>query len=392
MRQSLAAAGIAAVALLAAGCGASTHQAEVAHNRPGTRSAIAASMLWTTDQITSATAVRLEIPATWRSYRVFAGDTGGTEWVNPKDPAERIDIVSTGCIGCMQNAQGQWDVRSLFGTSSIRWTSVSTNLMQGEFVNTSHSDPYVANGNPANPAHGQSHDPYIAHGFAEIVPQPIAADVELEVWAPASLAQAVIRHVAVQTVSAWAPIAQLVRWSHLGDLYGVLWPTSPGYSSEPPEEIFLLPKGFSVPATLKHWPPRRFRAVAVMDSPQTEIGTGTGTLWNNMQSSIYWLTPGRSGVLPPSGTALHLSTSQQAVLDVPAGHLFAVPWPSPSHPDRTIFLEPVGFAMPTEITEWPPQNFRIVAVYPLSALQNAPTLQYAVRMLTAAQGVRIPGP
>jgi hypothetical protein len=127
------------------------------------------------------------------------GDTGGTEWVNPKAPTERIDIVSTGCVGCMQNAQGQWDVTSLYGTPSVQWTSVSANHEQGHFTNTSHSDPYVANGDPANPAHGHSQDPYVALGFEEIVPQPTILAIEVEAWAPASLARSVMASVTVRT-------------------------------------------------------------------------------------------------------------------------------------------------------------------------------------------------
>lgn len=201
MRRPLAIVGGMIGALLLAGCGVTSH-VQATQNRKSTHRTSTTSMHWITNHLTSATVAKLEVPATWQSYHVFVGDTGGTEWVNPNDPAERVDVVSTGCVGCMQNAQGQWDVRSLFGTPSVHWTSVSTNHKEGHFTNTSHSDPFVANGDPANPAHGHSHDPYIAQGVAQIVPNPTILAVEVEAWAPASLASSIIDSVSVQTSSA----------------------------------------------------------------------------------------------------------------------------------------------------------------------------------------------
>jgi hypothetical protein len=192
-----------------------------------------------------------------------------------------------------------------------------------------------------------------------------------------------------KTHSRQASIAQLQRWNKERILYSVGWPVNPGYSSQAPREIFLLPKGFSIPTTLHHWPAQRFQPIAVIDDPETQIGTGTGTLWNQMQSSLYWLKPASSQVLPPAGTALGISTLPQ-VVESATGTLFAVPWPSTQYPNRTIFLRPVGFSLPTAITAWPPKDLQVVAIYPVSALRGHLGLQLSTRTLSVTVGVKIP--
>jgi hypothetical protein len=368
---------LAGILLLAAGCGAAQP------NRPVSRGT-QTGMRPVTVTISPDTSVRLEVPAAWRARRVGVGDTSGTAFQDAKDPSEQVDVVSTGCVGCMQDKEGRWDVQSLFGSPDVHWTSVSGSLLHGRFIDRSHSDPFKAA--------GQRRDPFVARGIATILPVPTSLAVEVEVWAPAGVSRRVLAAVRVQPAATEAGIAQLVRWSRLHELYAVTWPTDLAYASQPPQQIYLLPKGFRIPAVLQNWPPKRFRPIALVDDPPTEIGTGTGTLWNQMQTSIYWLKPASSAALPPAGANLGLAASQAAVLTVPPGHLFAVPWPSATEPHRTIFLASVGFAMPTVITAWPPANFRIVAVYPMTAAHEAPELQYAVRPLTPAPGVSIPRP
>ena len=186
-----------------------------------------------------------------------------------------------------------------------------------------------------------------------------------------------------------ASIAQLQRWNKERILYSVGWPVNPGYSSQAPREIFLLPKGFSIPTTLHHWPAQRFQPIAVIDDPQTQIGTCTGTLWNQMQATIYWLKPANSHILPRAGTALGISSLPQ-VVESATRPLFAVPWPSAQYPNRTIFLRPVGVSLPTTITAWPPKNLQVVAIYPVSTLRGHLGLQSSTRTLGVTFGVKIP--
>lgn len=186
-----------------------------------------------------------------------------------------------------------------------------------------------------------------------------------------------------------ATIGQLIQWNRKRELYEVLWPVDP-YSARPPQMIFLLPKSFSIPETLHRWPPRHFRPLAVLNDPGTEIGTGTGTLWIHMQSDLYWLKPANGRVLPPSRAMIDIGTSPNALSVAGPGQLFAVSWPGPGHPYRTLFLQAVGFSMPSEITEWPPREFRVVAAYPTSQLQSTPELTTSVRTLLVAPGVSIP--
>lgn len=157
---------------------------------------------------------------------------------------------------------------------------------------------------------------------------------------------------------------QLEAWAQEHVLY-VLGPHS-AYATNPSGTIFLLPQAFQIPTTLHHWPSKRFAMVAVMNRPQTQIGTQTGTLWNQMTTSIYWLKPASSQILPKTITA---STSSMAVLSVPSSQLFAVSWPDAAHPGRVLFLEPRTFSMPTIVHHWPSHNFRVVAVYPSQAIQ-----------------------
>ncbi len=157
---------------------------------------------------------------------------------------------------------------------------------------------------------------------------------------------------------------QLEAWAEQHVLY-ILGPHS-AYATNPSGTIFLLPKAFHIPTTLHHWPSKRFTMVAVMNQPQTQIGTQTGTLWTQMATSIYWLKPASSQILPKTMVA---STSSKAVLNVPPGQLFAVGWPDAAHPGRVLFLKPRTFSMPTTVHHWPSHNFRVVAVYPSQDVQ-----------------------
>lgn len=167
---------------------------------------------------------------------------------------------------------------------------------------------------------------------------------------------------------------QLEAWAQQHVLY-ILGPHS-AYATNPPGTIFLLPKAFHIPTTLHHWPSRRFATVAVINNPQTQIGTQTGTLWNGMATSIYWLKAISSKILPQTIVA---PTTSTPLFKVRSSQLFAVGWPDAAHPGRVLFLKPRTFAMPTIVHHWPSHNFRVVAVYPSKSLQGMAYLLTSVR-------------
>lgn len=167
---------------------------------------------------------------------------------------------------------------------------------------------------------------------------------------------------------------QLEAWSAQHILY-ILAPHS-AYATNPSGTIFMLPKAFHIPTILHHWPSQRFAKVAVINNPQTQIGTSTGTLWNQMSTSIYWLKPASSKVLPQTMVA---STSSKAIFNVPSSQLFAVSLADASHPNRVLFLKPRRFSMPTVVHHWPSHNFRVVAVYPSHDIRQMEYLFTTVR-------------
>ncbi|WP_146038961.1 hypothetical protein [Sulfobacillus sp. hq2] len=179
-----------------------------------------------------------------------------------------------------------------------------------------------------------------------------------------------------------APPTQIESWAKQHILY-ILGPSN-AYDVNPGGTIFLLPKAFHIPTTLHHWPSSRFQAVAVLTNPGIQLGTGTGTLWNQMTSSIYWLKPASSSVLPRTISA---STDPSSVFTVPAGQLFAVPWPSSAYPERVLFLKPRHFKVPTEVNHWPSHNFRVVAVYPEKDLPGMSPWLNLARVIPEAAGL-----
>ena len=190
-----------------------------------------------------------------------------------------------------------------------------------------------------------------------------------------------------------APIAQILKWNTERRLYEILWP--PGASHGYTKVIFLLPNGFTIPRTFSAWPPKGFSPVAVLNDPAAELRTGTGTIWFNLQTSLYWLRPASSKALPSSLEVSDLGSSAKKVLAVSQGRLFAVAWPTLRHPGRTIFLRSDSFSMPTEITAWPAKNFRVVGIYPASVLDAHTQLVESSypdppHLLVVRSGVRIP--
>lgn len=175
---------------------------------------------------------------------------------------------------------------------------------------------------------------------------------------------------------------QIELWAKEHILY-ILAPSN-AYDVNPSGTIFLLPHALHTPTTLHHWPSQRFEAVAVLNNPGTQLGTGTGTLWNQMTSNIYWLKLASSTVLP---STINTSTNPSLVLNVAAGQLFAVPWPSTAYPGRILFLKPKHFTMPIMVNHWPSHHFRVVAVYPEKDLPGmSPWLNYA-RNIPEASGL-----
>lgn len=142
----------------------------------------------------------LEVPAGWSTRHGFVGDTGGTEWFDPNAPTRRIALVTTGCIGCMKDAGGRWDVQALFGgNKDITWTFVSGTTELGRFTDTAHTDPFAQNGATNNPVAGHIQEPYVAYGYAEIITSPTPTAVEVFAWTPPNLARPIIASVRVNT-------------------------------------------------------------------------------------------------------------------------------------------------------------------------------------------------
>ncbi|AEJ39553.1 hypothetical protein TPY_1363 [Sulfobacillus acidophilus TPY] len=177
------------------------------------------------------------------------------------------------------------------------------------------------------------------------------------------------------------PPTQLEAWAKGHRLY-ILSPAN-AYDVNPGGTIFLLPR-FHIPTTLHHWPSRRFRVIAVLNNPGLELGTGTGTLWNQMLATIDWLKPASTVVLP---YALHAPTASSTVLQAPPGQLFAMSWPGVGDPYRVLFLEPRNFHVPTVVHHWPSHRFRVVAVYPSTLLPAMNPDLIWVRYISAVPGL-----
>ena len=178
---------------------------------------------------------------------------------------------------------------------------------------------------------------------------------------------------------------QLAQWAKSGTLYQLSATDSnstPGITGT----ILVIPT-FSIPMTLHHWPSTRFRAIAALNNPQTQLGTGTGTLWINMSHAMYWLKPISSTLLP---TSIDVSASPTAVENA-SGTLFGVPWPDATYPARVLFLQSIHPLVPSAITNWPSPYFRVVAVIKSS---DIPTLPWwsKLRTLNIAPGVEVSVP
>ena len=160
----------------------------------------------------------LQVPAGWTPHHAFVGQTGGTEWVNPADPDQRVAVVLGYCMSCQQPELTRdptvrtWLTDSAGvliqpGEAAIRWTSVTDDGQQGYFTDTAHIDDFCLNGDSSNPAWGQTHEPYVALGYVHLAQQPIVEPVEVFAWAPAGVAQTVIGSVT------YAPPAYVDYWN-----------------------------------------------------------------------------------------------------------------------------------------------------------------------------------
>ncbi len=170
----------------------------------------ASGMRWITQSFgTDQPAVSVQVPTGWKPYHAFVGQTGGSEWVNPADPSQRIAVVLDHCMSCQQpeltrNPTVQkWLTDSTgslvhAGDTAIQWTSITDNGQQGYFTDTAHIDDFCLNGDPDNPAWGQTHEPYVALGYVHLAQKPIVEPVEVFAWAPTDIAQTVIDSVAFQ--------------------------------------------------------------------------------------------------------------------------------------------------------------------------------------------------
>jgi hypothetical protein len=151
-------------------------------------------MAWVT--FTAATddpPLKLQVPRSWLPFQAGVGDTGGTEWVNPADHTQRIAVVSTGCLTCMTDSAGDWSVQRLYaGDAGVQWTSLAVDQLHGSFTDTDHTDEFCLNGDIHNLARGQTHEPYIALGYAAITKIPTAQAIEVFAWAPTDIAQRII--------------------------------------------------------------------------------------------------------------------------------------------------------------------------------------------------------
>ena len=153
-------------------------------------------MRWVTQSFgTDQPAVSVQVPTGWKPYHAFVGQTGGTEWVNPADPSQRIAVVLDHCMSCQQpeltrNPTVQkWLTDSTgslvhAGDTAIQRTSITDNGQQGYFTDTAHIDDFCLNGDPDNPAWGQTHEPYVALGYVHLAQKPIVEPVEVFAWAP----------------------------------------------------------------------------------------------------------------------------------------------------------------------------------------------------------------
>jgi len=164
----------------------------------------APGMRWVTQSFgTDQPAASVQAPAGWKPYRVFVGQTGGAEWVNPSNPSQRIAVVLGQCMSCQQPelthdpTVRSWLIDSSGGLvqadeATVQWTSIADDGQQGYFTDTAHVDDFCLNGDPGNPASGMTHEPYVALGYIHLVQTPIVEPIEVFVWAPTDIAHAVI--------------------------------------------------------------------------------------------------------------------------------------------------------------------------------------------------------
>lgn len=179
-----------------------------------------------------------------------------------------------------------------------------------------------------------------------------------------------------------ASAKQMAQWADAGVLYQLVGSDSrstPGITGT----ILVVPT-FHIPATIHHWPSNRFQAIAAINNPGLQLGTGTGTLWNDMSHSMYWLNLSSTLTLP---TKINVSQSPTA-LDTVSGSLFGVVWPDVSHPYRVLFLKSRQTLVPNAVTTWPSHQFKIVAVIKRSVIPRYPWW-LKLRMLNIAPGVEV---
>jgi hypothetical protein len=183
---------------------------------PAAPTPAAPGMRWVSQDFgTDEPSLSLQVPASWTPHHAFVGQTGGTEWVNPADPDQRVAVVLGGCMSCQQPELTRdptvrtWLVDSTGsliqpGEAAIQWTSVTDDGQQGYFTDTAHIDDFCLNGDSSNPAWGQTHEPHVALGYVHLVQKPIVEPAEVFAWAPTDIAQTVIASV---TLGAPTPTA-----------------------------------------------------------------------------------------------------------------------------------------------------------------------------------------
>ena len=130
--------------------------------------------------------VRMLTPVFWTRYRVTRGDSWGYEWVNPADKQQAVVLISSGCIGCVKNKQGQWDVTGAI--ANVRWTHISSDKLNGSFIDTTHRNIW----NAGNAQRGPTRETYVGHGQAYVFTATPVHSVVAEVWGPAALTAQIV--------------------------------------------------------------------------------------------------------------------------------------------------------------------------------------------------------
>ena len=94
------------------------------------------------NNVTGKPLINFKVPSGWTKQTMGGGSTGGYEWVNPKNPHQKIRFLMSGNGGAMQNEKtGQWDVTGIKGggVEGYKWTNISSDRLKADFVDTRES-------------------------------------------------------------------------------------------------------------------------------------------------------------------------------------------------------------------------------------------------------------